>query len=46
MTKRNSLLTILTVSIACSSIFFAMFGQFEAMLLGLTISFINSLFIK
>jgi uncharacterized membrane protein len=46
MTKRNSLLTIAAVLIACTSLFMAMFQQFEAMLLGLTISFITSLFIK
>jgi hypothetical protein len=46
MKKFNAILTITTVLIACSSLFFAMFGQFEAMLLGLSISFISSLFIK
>jgi len=46
MTKKNSFLTIATVLIACTSLFMAMFQQFETMLICLLISFITSLFIK
>lgn len=46
MKTLNAILTISTVAIACTSLFFAMFQQFEMMLLSLTIAFINSLFIN
>ncbi|CAB5194807.1 hypothetical protein UFOVP174_33 [uncultured Caudovirales phage] len=46
MKKLNALLTISSVLIASSSLFFAMFGQFQAMLLGLSISLALTLFIK
>lgn len=46
MKKLNGILTITTVLIGCTSLFFAMFGQFQAMLLGLTVSFAITLFIK
>jgi hypothetical protein len=46
MKTLNAILTISTVTIACTSLFFAMFQQFELMLISLSFSFFTSLFIK
>jgi hypothetical protein len=46
MKKLNAFLTIGSVLIACTGLFFAMFGQFEIMLLCISTSFITSLLIK